>query len=143
MAGAPACIFCEIAAGRARAFRVADSAESVAFLDMFPAARGHCLVVPKKHYELLQDLPPDVSSDMMRLAARAVARMEEKLGCSTLVALHNGPGAGQQVRHVHVHLIPRRPGDGAGAVTGLFPAPKELDLDDASELLELVWKEPL
>ena len=136
------CIFCKIIAGRIPASRVADSVESIIFLDAFPATHGHCLVVPKKHYNLLQDIPPNVSSDMMQLAARAVSRMEEKLGCSTLVALHNGKDAGQEIPHVHLHLIPRRPGDGAGAVTNLFPAPTQ-NPDDVAKLLDLVWKEPL
>lgn len=143
MAGASAdCIFCKIIAGRIPASRVADSAESIIFLDAFPAAHGHCLVAPKKHYGLLQDVPPSTSADMMQLAARAVSRMEEKLGCSTLVALHNGKDAGQEIPHVHLHLIPRRPGDGAGAVTRLFPEPARSP-GDVAKLLELVWKEPL
>ena len=133
-----ACIFCEIMAGRVPSHKVAESDLSVVFLDAFPSARGHCLAVPKKHFERAQDMPPESAADLAELAFRTVSRMEERLECDTLVAMHNGRGAGQEVPHVHMHLLPRRPGDGADAATALFPDRRKLDPAEAAGLLELL-----
>lgn len=135
-------MFCQIVAGEIPSYRVAESAAALAFLDAFPAARGHCLVAAKGHFERVQDVPPREAADMMQLAARAVSILEEKLGCDTLVALHNGKGAGQEIPHAHMHLIPRRPGDGASAVTSMFPGPEKLAEGEALELARLLGGAP-
>lgn len=111
------------------------------FLDAFPSARGHCLVAPRSHHERLQDVPRRTGADMFGMAARAVSTIEKNLGCDTLVALHNGRGAGQAVPHAHLHLIPRAAGDGAGAVHSMFPEPARLDPKDAELLVSgLAWE---
>lgn len=133
-----ACIFCEIMAGRVPSHKVAESRLSVVFLDAFPSVRGHCLAVPKEHFERVQDMPPGNAADLAGLAFRTVSRMEERLGCDTLVAVHNGRGAGQEVPHAHMHLMPRRPGDGAAAATALFPEKQKLDPAEAAGLLDLL-----
>ncbi len=113
-------MFCGIAAGRVEARVVAETDLSVAFMDAFPLAEGHSLVIPKAHYGRVQDVPPAESADLFETVRRLIGRVDE-LGGSTLLAVHNGPESGQEVPHVHVHLIPRSGGDGAGPVHSMFP----------------------
>ena len=98
----------------------------MAFLDAFPVARGHVLAVPRAHRERIQDMTVDEAADLFGLVARLASRTDAVAGGSgsgsgaTLIAVHNGRQSGQEVPHVHVHLIPRRDGDGAGPVHSMF-----------------------
>jgi histidine triad (HIT) family protein len=109
------CVFCKIVAGRAPAQRVHEDDLTVSFMDLFPASRGHLLVVPKRHYSDL--LGADEASltrviSNSRRIAHALMRALEPDG----IAVHqlNGAAAGQTVFHYHMHLIPRRMGDPTG-----------------------------
>ena len=92
---------------------------SLAFLDAFPVAKGHALVIPKNHYEKIQDMSPDDNKDVFDTVYKVVKKVDKLTG-STLVAIHNGKGAGQEIPHVHIHLIPRSTDDSAGAVHSMF-----------------------
>jgi histidine triad (HIT) family protein len=84
---------------------------TLAFLDHRPLFHGHVLLVPRAHHELLADLPADQVTTLFqaaRLLSRAVPAALEAEG--TFLAVNNG--VSQSVRHVHVHVIPRRKGDG-------------------------------
>ena len=121
--GAGGCVFCGIVAGSVPARIVSRTALSVAFLDAFPVARGHVLAVPRMHRERIQDLAADEAADLFGLASRLASRTDALGGAgggATLIAVHNGRQSGQEVPHVHVHLIPRREGDGAGPVHSMF-----------------------
>ncbi len=111
----PDCIFCEILAGRIPAEVVHESPGAVAFLDVFPAARGHVLVVPRAHAPTLTDLDDSAVGDLF-LAVKAVqARVQRALRPSGMnVGWNHGRAAGQHVDHLHVHVIPRFEGGGRG-----------------------------
>ena len=100
---------------------------SVAFLDAFPLARGHVLVIPKKHYEKLQDLGNEENSDLFDLVNTLTSRVDLLTG-ATLIAIHNGKQAGQDIPHVHVHIVPRSLDDGAGSIHSMF---KKTDITDS------------
>ena len=103
----------------------------MAFLDAFPVARGHVLVVPRAHRERVQDLTGGENADLFGLAGRLAARTDGAGGGgATLIAVHNGRQSGQEVPHVHVHLIPRREGDGAGPVHSMVKGGGDLGPDD-------------
>jgi histidine triad (HIT) family protein len=110
-----ACIFCEILAGRTGAEIVHESRGAVAFLDVFPAARGHVLVVPRAHAPTLLDLD-DASVGDLVLAVKAVqVKVRRALAPSGMnVGWNHGRAAGQHVDHLHVHVIPRFEGGGRG-----------------------------
>ena len=110
-----------------------ESGGALAMLDAFPLARGHSLVIPKAHYERIQDMPPGVGDAVFGLVRRLAGGVDRMAG-STLVAVHNGRGSGQEVPHVHVHLIPRAEGDGAGPVHSMFGRARPLDPVDADLL---------
>jgi histidine triad (HIT) family protein len=104
---APAkCVFCDIIAGRAPAYRVYEDETTLAFLDLYPFTRGHLLVVPKRHGERLTDLGADDQAAVLR-TLDTMCRRAERLTPDYNIALNAGANAGQIVFHVHFHLIPR------------------------------------
>ncbi|MDG4789735.1 HIT family protein [Micromonospora sp. WMMD1102] len=105
-----ACVFCGIVAGGV-AFRVADSPDGVAFLDVRPVFRGHVLVVPREHVETLGDLPEQALPGYFRLVRRLALAVEAGIGAGgTFVAMNNR--VSQSVPHLHTHVVPRTKGDG-------------------------------
>ena len=113
------CIFCKIVDGTIPTRIILESEKSLAFLDAFPLASGHSLVIPKKHYEKVQQMPPDDNSDLFSLVQKVTEKVEA-LTNAELIAVHNGKESGQEIPHVHVHIIPRSEKDGAGAVHSMF-----------------------
>jgi histidine triad (HIT) family protein len=109
---APApCIFCEIVAGRVGAAKVAESEHALAFLDLFPVAEGHTLVIPKVHYANLFDAD-ETTLAAVHVLARRVARAQRRALApdGLMITQLNGAAAGQTVFHYHAHLIPRQEG---------------------------------
>lgn len=105
------CTFCSIAAGEANAEIVFQDAESMAFLDRRPLFPGHCLLISKTHYESMLDLPEDLVGRIFvkaQLLARSVQAVMKAEG--TFVAVNNR--VSQSVPHFHIHVVPRRRGDG-------------------------------
>jgi histidine triad (HIT) family protein len=105
------CIFCRIVAGEAPAARVHEDEHSLAFLDLFPAAEGHTLVVPKLHYADLFSTTEETLSAVTLTARRVARAMRKALAPDGLMVVQlNGAAAGQTVFHYHVHLLPRATG---------------------------------
>lgn len=107
------CIFCKIVAGELDAHIVYNDEDVVAFLDANPVSDGHLLVVPREHAETLSDLSPGAVGplfNVVRHMTRGVAATLSPDGVNVLQ--NNGAGAGQEVGHVHVHIIPRYEDDG-------------------------------
>ena len=105
------CVFCEIAAGRVPAPMVFESARFLAFLDHRPLFPGHCLLIPRDHYETLPDLPPEETGPLFIAAARLCSAIEAAMEAGgTFVAVNNR--VSQSVPHLHIHIVPRRSKDG-------------------------------
>ena len=105
------CIFCKIIRGDEQSYDVFADEVSLAFLDRRPLFPGHCLLVPKGHYETLDDLPLALIAPLFtnaQLLARAVEQGLEAHG--SLVAINNH--VSQSVPHLHIHIVPRRRKDG-------------------------------
>ena len=110
MAAGP-CVFCAILAGKAPAHFVFQGEACVGFLDARPLFPGHVLVVPRVHRETLVDLAPDEVAALFGAARLVCAAVERALGAEgTFVAMNNR--ISQSVPHAHVHVVPRRKGDG-------------------------------
>jgi len=116
----PSCIFCRIVADELPASFVHRGATASAFMDINPVTPGHLLVIPNHHYPLLADVPVDTWRHVMHIAKRlagAVRASElDPDGLNLFVA--DGEVAGQEVPHLHVHVIPRSEGDGFRIATG-------------------------
>ena len=108
----PDCIFCKIVLGQSSCFKLLEDETTLAIMDIFPANDGHCLVLTKEHYPTLFDVTDEafaaVSRSVIRVA-RAVNQVLSPTGLNLVQA--NGPSANQSVKHFHIHVLPRKPGD--------------------------------
>ncbi len=105
------CVFCEIVRGTVPAQIVFEDSRTVAFLDARPLFPGHVLLVPREHIETLADLPDDLTGPLFANAREIARAMEPALGAEgSFVAVNNR--VSQSVPHLHVHVVPRRKGDG-------------------------------
>ena len=105
------CIFCKIIDRKIPAEIVYEDETSLAFLDINPINKGHTLVIPKQHFETLNELPQPILDKTMVLVKKIVKALS-KYADGVNLGLNNGRAAGQVVFHVHFHLMPRFEGDG-------------------------------
>ena len=127
------CIFCKIVSKEIPTKILVETESCIGFLDAFPLAKGHALVIPKRHYEKLQDLPINVNTEVFSTVHSLISKVDSLTG-ATLVAVHNGKQSGQEIPHVHVHLIPRSNDDSAGAVHSMFSKKPDLSESEIEEL---------
>ena len=105
------CIFCKLANGIIHTNSIYEDEDFNVILDAAPAARGHVLIIPKRHYENILDADEACISKVMPLAKRIAKKQMSALDCDGINILqNNGEAAGQTVFHLHVHLIPRYKG---------------------------------
>jgi histidine triad (HIT) family protein len=115
MTSDPDCVFCKIAAGDIPSHRVLESDAALAFLDIGPLSDGHLLLIPRDHFERLEEMPEDVAGEICRLLPRlGKALMQVTQAGGYNVLQNNGRVSGQEVPHVHFHLIARSAGDSLG-----------------------------
>ncbi len=110
-----ACVFCKIIKGEIPSTKIYEDDVCLAFMDIFPVTEGHCLLIPKQHFTNMLDADPAVLEHMIVQLAkldRQVAKVYEEAGILNTVA--NGRYAGQEVPHLHFHVIPRKKGDSFG-----------------------------
>ena len=106
------CIFCKMAAGRIPVAKVYEDEVVLAFLDIGPVSDGHTLIIPKRHFERLDDCPSELLSEVAsRLGKIATAVRRATNADAYNLLCNNGRAAGQIVEHLHFHLIPRKAGD--------------------------------
>ena len=127
------CIFCKIAKKIVPARIIAETSNSIAFLDAFPLSCGHTLVIPKFHYEKVQDMSEVDNTDLFNTVQMVISKVDKLTG-ATLLAIHNGKDSGQEIPHVHVHLIPRQSSDQAGSVHRMFNDGPNLSDEELDEL---------
>jgi|TARA_B100001971_G_C18217064_1_gene554583 histidine triad (HIT) family protein len=107
------CVFCKIIKGDIPSTKLYEDENILAFLDIMPANKGHTLVIPKKHYETLTDVPVDelekLTKELQKITV-AVVKATNAEGFN--VVMNNKEVAGQVVPHAHFHIVPRFPNDG-------------------------------
>ena len=102
------CVFCAIAAGEIPSFKVYEDDIVLAYLDINPFTKGHVLVIPKEHTEGLLDTPDATLAAVISRAKQVAARIQEALPRDGFNILQtNVEAAGQTVKHVHFHIVPR------------------------------------
>ncbi|HVX38490.1 MAG TPA: HIT family protein [Gemmatimonadaceae bacterium] len=107
------CTFCDLIQGAAEVSICHEDADSIAFMDIQPVNNGHVLVVPRQHYESLTDVPQELGLHLFKVTMRIAAAVRKVSGCDDLnIVVNSGAEAGQDEPHYHVHIIPRRQGDG-------------------------------
>ena len=111
------CLFCRIAAGKVPAYKVYDDDRVSAFLDINPSAVGHVLIIPRTHVSRIEDLSVLDAEALFKALHRLVKPIRMGVGAdAAMIGVNDGPGSGQEVPHVHIHVIPRSPGDGGSII---------------------------
>ncbi len=129
------CIFCKIVKGEIPAKKIYEDEKVLAFLDINPVARGHLLVIPKKHFENVFDIEKDYLKDIIEIAKEMALKIKKNLNATGVNILHaSGKDAQQSVFHFHIHLVPRYKEDKLNT----WPESdyKELNLDEVANKLK-------
>ncbi len=107
------CIFCKIVAGEAPCHTIYRDEQVIAFLDLFPSTAGHALVVTAEHFENLFEASSEALGAVVATSRRVAWALRRELAPAGLGVFQlNGAAAGQTVFHYHMHLVPRREGEG-------------------------------
>lgn len=107
------CVFCKIAQGEIPSVKIYEDECVLAFLDIAPLSDGHTLVIPKKHFEKMDEMPGQTIAEVAKRLPKIAEAIINALDCDGYNLLCNrSRAAGQLVDHVHFHLIPRSEGDG-------------------------------
>jgi len=127
------CIFCKVVSAELQTSLVYESAAAVAFLDKYPATRGHTLVIPRHHAPTLLDLPDEHVEGLFRAVKEVQAKVSRALEPIAFnVGWNHGRAAGQHVLHLHVHVLPRYAAGGRG-VQALGEGAARMDLAAVAE----------
>jgi histidine triad (HIT) family protein len=106
-------IFTKIIQGEIPSTKLHEDSLCIAILDIAPANKGHALVIAKEEFATMGDCPDDVLAHLMVIAKQLDQAMRSRLGAeATNIVINNGPAAGQEVPHLHIHVIPRFSNDG-------------------------------
>jgi histidine triad (HIT) family protein len=134
-----ATIFSQIVEGEIPARVVYEDETTMAFLDANPLAPGHTLVIPKDEYERLNDVPDDLAAGLYATLQKVIPAVEEAVDApASNVAFNNGEAAGQEVPHVHGHIIPRFDGDGGNPIHAIAGSPPNLDDDELDDIAKRI-----
>ncbi|TSC94138.1 MAG: Hit-like protein involved in cell-cycle regulation [Parcubacteria group bacterium Licking1014_1] len=132
------CIFCRIAKGEIDSAKIWEDEKILAFLDINPLTRGHCLIIPKEHFENIFDLDKDILKEIIVIAKEISEKMKRSLGAKGVNLLNsNGKEAEQLVFHFHLHIVPRYENDGRKITTDRAEL-KVVALEELKKLAEEV-----
>ena len=107
------CIFCKIIKGEIPSDKVYEDEDTLAFLDINPTSEGHTLVIPKKHFVNFEDIPENELQKVILIVKKIGKALKDGLGVESYnVCENNDPAAGQEIPHIHFHLVPRYENDG-------------------------------
>lgn len=129
------CVFCRIAGDQAFAHKVFEDDRTLAFLDAHPLSKGHTLIIPKVHVARLQDLELEDAKALFQTLYKLVGKVQEAVEApASTLAINNGSESGQEVPHVHLHVIPRFRNDGGGPIHAIMRERPRLDADEMTRI---------
>lgn len=133
------CIFCRIVAGEIPSRIVHETDDVLAFLDANPLAPGHTLVVPKAHHGTFADTPTDLAEEVFDVLYDLTPVVEEAVDAdASNVAFNNGSEAGQEIPHLHGHIIPRFSGDGGNPIHAIVGSRPDLSDEELDEITDTI-----
>ncbi len=101
------CIFCDIINRKTPSTILSESENFIVIEDVNPISKGHCLIITKKHYQNLLEIPESIGNEMIRIMKKESKRLiDNNLGSGIKIIQNNFEAAGQTVNHFHIHLIP-------------------------------------
>jgi histidine triad (HIT) family protein len=133
------CIFCKIIAERVPSYKVYEDDAVFAFLDVYPASEGHTLVAPKKHFSRFTDMDAENIALLFEAARKITSAVEKAFSAEgSNIGINNGKVAGQEISHVHVHVIPRKKGDGGRGIKSIVGTePDTTNLEEIAEKIRI------
>lgn len=137
------CVFCRIVKGELPSTKVYEDKDTIAFLDIGPVVKGHTLVVPKKHHDPLMNTPAEILRNLITVVQMVAIAQTRGLGADGInVTQANGPLAGQEVPHIHFHVIPRFKNDAHSWnwKAGKYDSPQEMQ-DMAGKIRKFCGKD--
>ncbi|MGD2200112.1 MAG: HIT family protein [Candidatus Bathyarchaeota archaeon] len=133
------CVFCRIVAGETPAHKVYEDEKVLAFLDIHPSAPGHTLIIPKAHVARVEALTEEDAGALFSALHRLTGVIQDAVGSSaTTIGINNGRESGQEVPHVHIHVIPRSRGDRGGIIQGIARPRGHLSREDFPAIAEKI-----
>jgi len=133
------CIFCAIVDGKIPSHKVHEDERTLAFLDIHPSAPGHTLIIPKAHVAKVEDLNRDDAEALFRTLHGLVGGIQTAMGApASTIGINNGRESGQEVPHVHIHVIPRYAGDRGGIIQGVTRSLARPEQDEMSGIAERI-----
>lgn len=125
------CIFCKIINNEISSQKIYEDNTVLAFLDINPVNLGHTLVIPKKHFEDIHDIPEEIAAHIIKVAQKISVALKKIGADGTNISINNGKAASQIIFHFHMHVIPRFIGDNLP----VWPArtPKEGELGETAK----------
>lgn len=129
------CVFCDIIAGKIPSYKVYEDDNYLAILDLAKTVKGHTLVMPKKHYPDMLAMPSAEYAALMAKVREIAADLVSKLNAEGFnILINTGERAGQSVKHLHVHILPRY--DAEDGLTIEFKTQEEIDLKEVLKELK-------
>lgn len=105
------CIFCKIVKSELPSIKIYEDELVLAFLDINPVNIGHTLIIPKKHFENIFELPEETAIHIMKITKKISSAIKKSGADGINISINNGKAAGQVIFHSHTHIIPRFTGD--------------------------------
>jgi histidine triad (HIT) family protein len=132
------CIFCKIVKGEIPSTKIWENENIIAFMDIQPINKGHILIIPKEHAQLIIDLKDNILEEIIKMTKKLdISLRNSNIKCEGVnLLLADGESAGQEVFHVHFHIIPRFKNDGFG-----FKFPKNYKDNPTREELNKIAEE--
>jgi histidine triad (HIT) family protein len=136
------CVFCRIIRGEIPSHKVYEDERTLAFLDVNPSTPGHTLVIPKAHIARVEDLPEEDAEALFMALHKIVGRIQEAVGApASTIGVNNGRESGQEVPHVHIHIIPRSRGDRGGIIQGIARPQRFISREGLGEIADKIRKQ--
>ncbi|MEK6938249.1 MAG: HIT family protein [Nanoarchaeota archaeon] len=133
----PECIFCKIGKKEIPSYIVYEDKNCLAFLDIKPHAKGHTVVIPKKHGTLIFDFTDEDFQLLMHGVKKTIEKINKKLNPDGFnVGWNSGSIAGQVVPHLHLHIFPRYADDGGGSMHSILKNPSRMNVEEVAKLLK-------
>lgn len=146
MSSTNGCIFCDLIHGAAEVSVCYEDGDAIAFMDIQPVNSGHVLVVPKQHFESLLDIPHELAMHLFEVSMTLGPVVRKVAGAQGMnIVVNSGQAAGQDVFHYHVHLIPRKVGDGFDIPLPFpgSPMPERTQLDACAVRIITALRDPV
>lgn len=119
------CVFCSIIKGKIPSYKLYEDDQVLAFLDINPSAKGHTLIIPKLHESRIENLPKSDAAELFSVLHKLIDPIQRAVDASaSTIGINNGREAGQEVPHIHIHVIPRKLDDRGSIIQALTRTPR-------------------